>query len=35
MIDAINHTLREALEEDPKVVMFGKTLLTPREECTA
>ncbi len=30
MIDAINHTLREALEEDPKVVMFGEDIADPK-----
>lgn len=30
MIDAINHALREALEADPKVVMFGEDIADPK-----
>lgn len=30
MIDSINHTLREALEEDPKVLMFGEDIADPK-----
>lgn len=30
MIDAINHALRESLEEDPRVVMFGEDIADPK-----
>ena len=30
MIDAINHTLRESLEGDPRVVMFGEDIADPK-----
>lgn len=30
MIDAINHTLKESLEDDPRVVMFGEDIADPK-----